>query len=488
MAASRVHPYNQPVPDHISAVPSAVTTDAASLSVWQRCVAIWMTVGALLRLYFIVSPREPDDDTLVYLRLGHNLMRRGTYGFAGHDRVSPSLFRLPGYPIFLELMGEHIWLVATVQCVLDLAGCYLLALFLRRYCSEKAALVVLAISTTCLFTASYAGTALMESLSIFAVAAGIYCVGELLAQPAAFSARGCLWRLLPSAAAGMLAMMLRPDGALLTISIAIALLVYGFRHAGIVNASRTACLFLLLACLPLVPWTIRNAVTFHVFQPLAPRHVNDPGERVNLGFYRWLRTWSIDFETTGVVFWRLGSEALDMSDLPPRAYDSDAEKAQTAALFAAYNLKNELDQTLDDRFGALAETRIRAQPLRYYVWVPALRVADMWLRPRTEGIAINPAWWRWREHPSQSAIAFGLALLNLAYVSLAFCGAFRRPPLAVLLATYFGLRCLLLATMENSEPRYTLEAFPILFILGAVFLAKPRSEPQSHSGQVATGS
>jgi hypothetical protein len=37
-------------------------------------------------------------------------------------------------------------------------------------------------------------------------------------------------------------------------------------------------------------WTLRNWIQFRVFQPLAPRYLNDPGERYNAGFYRWLRT------------------------------------------------------------------------------------------------------------------------------------------------------------------------------------------------------
>lgn len=449
--------------------------NAAKHSNWGRWVSVWLAVGALLRLYLVLNPREPDDDTEVYLQLGHNLFHHGTYGFLGDGVVTPSLFRLPGYPIFLGMLGDRIWLAAVVQCLADLGGCWMLALFLRRYVSTRAGLAALAISTTCWFTATYAATALTESLSIFAVAAGIYCLGEFLAKAGPFGREGWLLRLLPLAAPAMLAMTLRPDGALLTISIAISLLVYGFRTAGAVAALRTASLFVLLACLPLVPWAIRNAVTFHVFQPLAPRHVNDPGERVNLGFYRWLRTWSVDFETTGVVFWHIGAEPLDMKDLPQRAFDSEAERAQTAELVAIYNQTNNIDQPLDDRFAALAETRIKANPLRYFVGIPALRVADMWLRPRTEGVAVSMAWWRWREHPAQTGVALGLALLNLAYIVAAALGTFRRPPLAILLTTYFGLRCVLLATMENSEPRYTLEAFPILFVLAALYFGGART-------------
>ena len=131
---------------------------------------------------------------------------------------------------------------------------------------------------------------------------------------------------------------------------------------------------------------------------------------------------------------------------------------------------HDISQPLDDRFAALAQTRIETHPLRYYVWVPVLRVADMWLRPRTEGIPISPSWWRWNDHPGQSAAALALGLLNLGYILLALGGAMRKPPLAIFLASYMLLRSLLLATLENPEPRYTLEAFPIVFVLGAILL------------------
>ena len=460
------------VPDPSSApIPDLQTTAHASSS-WRRWAVLWVTLGALLRALLVLFPRQPDDDTDAYLELGRNLFHHGTYGFMDDGVVSPALFRLPGYPIFLELFGEHLRLVFVVQSLIDLAGCLLLARFLRRHVSDRASLGVLALSSFCFFTATYASTGLTECLSIFAVAAAIAALGELLLQPAPFATNGWFRRLLPLASTAMLAMLLRPDGALLTISIAIALAWCGWRRAGPGAAARTVSLFALLACLPLVPWTIRNAVTFHVFQPLAPRHVNDPGERVDTGFYRWLRTWAIDFETTGKVFWKIGSEPIHMEDLPARAFDSESQRAETAALFAAYNQTKDISQGLDDRFEALAETRIRSRPLRYFVWVPALRVADMWLRPRTEGLALNLAWWRWRQHPRESATAVALGLFNLGYILLALAGATRRPPLAVFFASYILLRCLLLATLENPEPRYTLEAFPILFVLGAVWLAR----------------
>jgi len=40
---------------------------------------------------------------------------------------------------------------------------------------------------------------------------------------------------------------------------------------------------------------------------------------------------------------------------------------------------------------------------------------------------------------------------------------------------YVALRCLLLLTIENAEPRYTLECFPIVIIAAACALAPKKS-------------
>lgn len=444
---------------------------------WRRWALGLLAAGALLRGLLIYFPRSGDDDTDVYAELGRNLLHHGTYGMMADGDLSPSLFRLPGYPLFLALLGGKIWLALLVQSAIDLLGCYLLALFVRRYVSQRAGLWTLALSATCWFTAEYAASALTESLSVFAVCWAIHALGEFLAQPRAFDSAPAqaARRLLPLAGAAAMAMLLRPDGALLTFSAGFALLWYGVRAAGAVRALKTAVLFAALAAVPLVPWTLRNAITFHVFQPLAPRHVNDPGERVNLGFYRWMRTWSTDLESTGDVFWKVGTEPIDFSDLPKRACDSAEECEATARLLAEYNTTKQVDQPLDDKFAALAEARIRAHPLRYYVAIPLLRVGDMWLRPRTDAMQIEAAWWRWDEHPKESAIAVALGLLNLAYVVAACVGVARcRVPLLPLMASYFAMRCLLLATIENSEPRYTLEAYPIVLVCAAVALSGER--------------
>ena len=149
-------------------------------------------------------------------------------------------------------------------------------------------------------------------------------------------------------------------------------------------------------------WTVRNWVSLEVFQPLAPRYLNDPGDRVNFGVYRWMRTWSVEYVSTATVFWRVGLGPIDPGDLPARAFDSPSQREQTLALLDAYNRTNSDSGELDSRFAALAAERIHANPFRYYAWLPLLRTADMILRPRTEEFNLEVFWWRWSDHPAET--------------------------------------------------------------------------------------
>lgn len=425
-----------------------------------------LLAGGLMRLAMIEYPRSLDDDTAVYAELGRNLLHYGTYGFLDDGVVSPALIRLPGYPLFLALLGGHLEWALVLQSSLDMLGVTLLARFLWRWAGEKVGDLALGLGALCVFTAAYAATGLTESLSVFAVMLGIWGYGQMML------AKAPGWRgLLPVAGAGALAMLLRPDGVLLLAALAGGILWNGRERWGLARTLRAACMVALLAILPLVPWTVRNWQTFHVVQPLAPRHVNDPGEPVNLGFYRWLRTWSVEFVSTGNIFWQVGEGRLEVENLPPRAYDSPEELARTTELFAAYNAKHGLTPQLDAGFAQLAEKRIAAHPLRYYLWVPVLRVADMWLRPRTETYHLHATWWHVREHPRDSLAAIALGLLGLAYVVAGALGFARRlVPFGAWMLAYMLARSLLLATVENPEPRYTIEAYPMLIVGAACWL------------------
>src|SRR5207302_11419203 len=147
-------------------------------------------------------------------------------------------------------------------------------------------------------------------------------------------------------------------------------------------------------------------------------------------FNHWGRTWSVDFVSVDEVYWRVSGQTLDVDNLPERAFDSRQEYDQTDELISDYNFQLYVDEDLDQRFERLANERVVHNPFRYYMWLPFLRTADMWLRPRTELLPINPRWWEFREDPKESAWAVFLAGLNLFFLVAAFRGWTRWRPAA----------------------------------------------------------
>jgi hypothetical protein len=466
---------------------------------WPRRAWLWIAAGLILRLAFIWFPRPGDDDTLDYLQLGHNLLHYGIYGMGTGADLSPTMYRLPAYPILLATfeflfarLWPNIWLNAVFlfQTFADLASGLLLAAFARRHLSDRAAEAALALAMLCPFTSAYAGIAMTECFSVFAIALGLYAAGRALAAQA--SGGRDLPALILAGVASALATLLRPDGIVLFASIGLGLFLYSIRNnstssrpvtksAGATPADpplrsslATTSIFCIAALLPLVPWIVRNWADFHVFQPLAPRY-SDPGEPSIAGARRWLRTWTIEFVDTANVCWNFPGEAIDLASIPPRAYDSPQQREQTLALIAEYNQADALPPSLDARFAALADERIHDHPFRYYVALPLLRDADMLLRPRTIEFDLDVFWWRWSKHPGQSAWAIFLGLINLFYVAAAAWAFIRgRVPWAWMLGSYLILRFIVLGAMENPEPRYTIQCFPILIVAAAAALTHYR--------------
>jgi hypothetical protein len=237
----------------------------------------------------------------------------------------------------------------------------------------------------------------------------------------------------------------------------------------------------LISILPFIVWTYRNWQTFHLFEPLAPRYATDPGEFTEPGFNRWTKTWAAEFTSTYEIYWNANADVMVFDNLPSRAFDSPAQKEETAELFKAYNESTTITPALDSAFGALAATRIHDDPLRYYVWLPALRVTDMWLRPRTEMLNVELRWWQYSKHHVETVFATSYGALNLLYLVAACVGLMRwrqcgEVRLIGAMLAYLLLRDLLLGTIEAPEARYTIEGFPFVIAWSAAAFVRCRRE------------
>jgi hypothetical protein len=432
-----------------------------------------LAAGAALRLWFIHAFPQIQGDSLLYADIGRNWLTHGIYGRSvahagGAPTIAPTLVRLPGYPGFLALcfaaFGKQNYPpVLYLQMVIDLVTSLLIAGFVRRLCGQRAAMLALWLAALCPFTANYVAMPLTETLSIFCVALGLYAFAAVLERPH--------WGwMLTLAFAWSYGALLRPDGALLAVAWVPALVVYGRKSLGLARSLRIALLCGLISVLPFAAWTVRNWRTFHVFQPLAPRSATDPGEFKTPGFQRWTKTWMADFASTYEIYWKVPGDDIDIHLLPSRALDSDAR--ETLALVSQYNIDNVLTPPIDAGFAALAAERIRAHPFRYYVTLPLLRLADMWLRPRVEMLNIELRWWQYRLHHVETRISYAYGALNLLYLLAALIGAFYWPRYTIAMVAYVVLRSVLLLTLEAPEPRYTLECFPIVIAFAAVALER----------------
>lgn len=440
-----------------------------------RVVLLALISGAALRLWFIHAYPEILGDPLVYGAIAKNWMLHGVYGTTLNGPLEPTLIRLPGYPLFLmgcfRLFGvEHYHAVMYTQVVFDLGTCLLIAAFTKRIWNRKAAWWALWLAALCPFTANYTAVPLTETLEVFFIALALYALVRFLETPR------WSWAIL-EAFAWSYAALLRPDGPLLAVALCPAMVWYGRKRWGTARMMKFALAAALLSILPFIPWTIRNLRTFHVFQPLAPRTATDPGEFTAPGFERWTKTVCADFTCTWEVYWNANSGEIQIDDLPSRAFDSPAQYEQTKQLLDDYNQVTTVTPALDARFAALAAERIHDHPLRYYLILPAARVADMWLRPRTSLLWIELRWWQFQRHEGETAFAWSYAGLNLLYLIVAAFGLRKWPPLSAAMLAFVLMRCALLATIAAPEPRYTLECFPMIIALAAIALT--RKEPRT---------
>jgi 4-amino-4-deoxy-L-arabinose transferase-like glycosyltransferase len=446
------------------------------------CAAI--LAGLALRLLFVLHFPAVVDDSRLYADIAMNWLQYGVYGITDSGHVMPTLSRLPGYPAFLAgifaIFGwSNFRAVLLVQVVFDLGTCFVIADLARRVFSGRAAKAALMLAALCPFLANYSAAVLTETLEIFFTALALDLAVWGIA---AFENEGPRRLMLPWLVSGFsigACILLRPDGGILLAAVAGYLFILFLRaffgkHRStslpLIRVARAGTVLIISALVPLIPWTLRNLNTFHRFEPLAPRYANDADEPLMPGFNRWTKTWIAEYVSVQEIYWNVPGDAIDVTRLPRRAFDSEAQRQETAQLFADYNGDHDVTPELDARFAALTAARIHAAPLRYYVWLPVERIADMWLRPRTELLPSDPRWWEFNDENGWLAISIIFGVVNLAYVVAAVFGLLRTRtfPAAGLFVSFFMLRSLFLGTLENPEPRYTLECYPVVIVLAVV--------------------
>jgi hypothetical protein len=613
----------------------------------------------LIALAFRISvahwlPNDAPDDGRMYAQIARNVLEQHVYSHETEAPYDPTLIRLPGYPLFLasiySIFGHtNNGAVRIVQALIDTATCVLVALLAFYWQPDemkkrKTAIAALALAAVCPFTTIYAATILTEVTTTFLVMAMLLAVTfafqngctregiEKISEAKKGFNRAIVWWLVAGLCGG-LAVLFRPDSGLFAFAVGLTLvisaLVWGARaersgdgalDSAVEDKSKkiqsgvalrwlphskdlaqilvTGSAFSLAFVLVLAPWTIRNARTFHLFQPLAPSHGEMPGEFVPRGYQAWLRTWLDDEAYIAPFLWSLDSEPITIDDVPASAFDSADEKARVAALLDKYNHpegaptanpappqtgpspspqtsptppgsgKNaapgkatptptstpqntnaninananadsgdegdqddnstdendnssdqadesdnadepdktsaehgpvEMTPEIDAGFAEIARERIARHRFSYYVWLPLKRAHTMWFDTHSQ-------YWPFEgtllpledlDHTTHQHIWLPLfAILTGLYTLLGLAGAwvlwdsrtFAARRWLLLVALSVVLRLALFSSMENPEPRYLVEFFPFLAVLGGIAIARVPRLRRTTGNEVSTGS
>ena len=457
-------------------------------------IALATLSGLALRLYLALKfPVTDTGDAPFYIELAWNWLKNGVYGFPVYGQLTPVDMRVPGYPAFLASVfafaGQSTRAAMVAQIVVDLATCFVIALIAARLAPEasrrRVALAGLWLAALCPFTANYTAVVLTETLVIFFTALAILILlqTDLGARCAALESRRRFFLSTSWFLAGLIVgfgTLVRPETPLLLIAAGLVLVAKWWRPVDWQKLARAGVLMGFGLLLSLLPWAARNWHTLRDVQFLAPRYSELPGEYTPLGFTAWTNTWMWRFRDVYLSQWKVNDEEIDISQLPPYAFDSQDERERVADLIDEYNEALTIDPSLDQGFREIARQRTERHPLRTYFKIPALRSLTLWFTPRVELLPSSGRLWpvrqEWQDDRPDFLVTLGLTAVNGIYILLAFAGAWiaRRRPGVVLLLSFCIVRTLFFARfVETPEPRYVLECFPVVIALGAqVFTQK----------------
>ncbi len=461
--------------------------------------------GLMLRIYFVLKfPVTQSGDAPFYIELAWNWLKNGVYGFPVNGRLTAVEMRVPGYPAFLAAIfafaGKSPRAVMLAQCLMDVAGCFLIALIAERLApAESRRRVFIAglwLAVLCPFTANYPAVVLTETLVTFLTALAILVLletdlGRRATNGAAvYVSKGFFvnpW-LLAGVVVGF-GTLVRPETPLLLISAGLVLCGRWWRPRDWLKLARAGIFLGLGVLLPLFPWAARNWRVLHKVQFLAPRYSELPGEYTPLGLTDWTSTWLWRFRDVYRVTWKVNDEPISADDLPASAYDSPEERARVEALFEKYNESLTMDPEVDSQFREIARERTERHPLRTYLKVPFLRTLAIWFTPRVELLPVSGRIWplrvEWEEDRADLLVTLLLVATNAFYLTLAIWGTWltRGWPGWALLVIFILVRTIFFSIyVEAPEPRYVLECFPALIALAAQPFGRVRGNQLSSTG------
>jgi hypothetical protein len=458
-----------------------------------------LAAGLCLRLFFVLKFPANSGDTVLYEQMATNWLKHHVYAMDVGGVITAVDLRMPGYPAFLGLVyaiirrtgaDARFW-VMLAQILVDLGTCVAIAFLAKRFApgdGKSGFIAALWLAALCPFIANYTAVPLTEVFAVFFTIQAILGLIELIHRPPELNAILRRSEFLKSrelfnvaGLAGLfcgLGTLFRPETPVLLVA-ALPIIYWVLASQAGWKRALTAVTVSAVACvLPLIPWAIRNVVTLHEVQFLAPKNSNLPGELVPYGFMAWEKTWLYRVSDCYLVPWKLNDESIAIDSIPVRAFDTPYEKERVGAILEQYNTELTLTPEEDAAFAQLARERTARHPLRTYVRLPMARAVTIWFTPRIELLPVSgnifPLIQTHQDDPLDQSTTLTLFFLNIFYIGLALWGALRlwrwnsaARPAIVVLAVFILLRTAFLTTLETPEPRYVLVCFPTIIALAA---------------------
>ncbi len=238
---------------------------------WLTALVTVMLLAVGLRIGFAVDPQRPQEpDSIGYARIAKSLYLHGKFeegGFRTHTQ-QPSNYS-PGLPLFVAGLyfatgGVHLELARTVLALIGSLGVLFAFAIGNRLAGPAAGIVAALVVTVYPALLQYQGMLMTEPLAVTLLAAALLAflwAGEQDRPPWAWG--------LPGLLLGLLAVM-RPEYLLFgLLAVPLALLRAGRRSQGWGQGALAALLLGLALLLPIVPWTVRNAIVLDRLVPIS---------------------------------------------------------------------------------------------------------------------------------------------------------------------------------------------------------------------------
>lgn len=444
---------------------------SAGSTVRDRVAENWTFVGSDSFAYMGAATEMAEH---------HRFGYRAPTWYAHQPEVTPLGYcRLPGYPAFLlaaahppvESYEEYYQRAKPVQRWVDLATALVVFLLARFLVGRGVAWLAFLFVTFNPFLILYSASLLTETLATFLTTAA-WALICWAAHPRGRRQQAALL----AAAGGVIGLstLVRIDGVLLLVGLLVPWLWRATR-----TSLRPVLLGLLGFALIYWPWPVRNLLRFG-----RPHFVggicNTSGIIMpRVSYMDWFATWMVEEKQgppTLYCFMRDGCLST-IQNYPAEAFDSPAERAEVSRLFRARATEG-LSPRVDEGFRALARARIRSDPWRRFVSLPARRAYHLWLSENDQPLRATFTL-PWPEVTAKvrpyfrkiNVFTVGFAMVGV----LALLCARRRRGLrawGVLGLTLLVVRTTFLVETAFVEARYVLELMPLALLLAGFGVAQ----------------